>query len=76
MAFSPEEVTQELDRYFSENVVNGSSLGDVLVELVQNECHGALRFQGNGIRVMWKQSFIQQPQCIIHMHTLKKIKHI
>jgi hypothetical protein len=50
MSFPPEVVTQELNRYFSEDVVNGSSLGDVLLGLVQNECHGALRFEGNGIR--------------------------
>lgn len=56
MSFLPEEVTRELDRYFSENEVNGSSLGDVLVEFTKLNCdrhnkvHGVLLFEGNGIR--------------------------
>lgn len=52
MAFSPEEVTRELDRYFR-NEVDGTNLGDVLVEFVQNsreKTHRELRFEGNGIR--------------------------
>lgn len=53
MAFSPEEVTSELERYFRDAEVDGTNLGDVLVEFIGNgrtKVHGELRFEGNGIR--------------------------
>jgi hypothetical protein len=51
MAFSPEEVGCELDRYFRDAVVDGTNLGDVLIEFIRNSRKTReLRFQGNGIR--------------------------
>lgn len=53
MAFSPEEVGCELDRYFRDAVVDGMNLGDVLIEFVRNsrkKTSRELRFERNGIR--------------------------
>lgn len=53
MAFTPEEVGCELDRYFCDAEIDGTNLGDVLVEFIRNsrtKVHGELRFEGNGIR--------------------------
>jgi len=61
MSFSPEEVRCELDRYFSEAEVNGTNLGDVLIEFIRNShnCHNCqeLLFKENGIRGYVKVEF-------------------